>query len=64
WGLYQDGEDPRRFVEVYLVPSWREHRQQHTDRLTGADQELEERAVALADGPPEVAHLFRAHRAH
>ena len=64
WGLYQDGEDPRRFVEVYLVPSWREHLQQHTDRLTGADQELEERAVALADGPPEVAHLFRAHRAH
>jgi MFS family permease/quinol monooxygenase YgiN len=62
WGLYQDGEDPRRFVEVYLVPSWQEHLRQHSDRLTGADQELEERAVALADGRPEVSHLFRAHR--
>jgi MFS family permease len=63
WGLYQGGEDPRRFVEVYLVPSWQEHLRQHTDRLTGADQELEEEAVAFADGPPDVAHLFRAHRA-
>ena len=63
WGLYQDGEDPRRFVEVYLVPSWQEHLRQHSDRLTGADQEIEAAAVALADGPPEVAHLFRAHRA-
>jgi MFS family permease len=62
WGLYQDGEDPRRFVEAYLVPSWQEHVRQHTDRLTGADQELEQEAVALADGPPEVAHLFRAPR--
>jgi MFS family permease/quinol monooxygenase YgiN len=63
WGLYQDGEDPRRFVEVYLVPSWQEHLRQHTDRQTGADQELVEQAVGLTDGPPEVAHLFRAHRA-
>jgi MFS family permease len=63
WGLYQDGEDPRRFVEVYLVPSWKEHLRQHSDRLTGADQEIEAAAVALADGPPEVAHLFRANRA-
>jgi MFS family permease/quinol monooxygenase YgiN len=63
WGLYQDGEDPRRFVEVFLVPSWQEHLRQHTGRLTGADQELERDALELADGPPEVAHLFRAHRA-
>jgi MFS family permease len=62
WGLYQDGEDPRRFVEVYLVPSWLEHLRQHSDRLTGADQAIEQEAVALADGMPEVAHLFRAHR--
>jgi MFS family permease len=63
WGLYQDGENPRRFLEVYLVPSWQEHLRQHTDRQTGADQELAERAIAFADGVPEVAHLFRAHRA-
>ena len=47
WGLYQDGEDPRRFVEVFLVPSWLEHIRQHTDRLTGADQELEQTAYGL-----------------
>ena len=49
WGLYQDGEDPRRFVEVYLVPSWQEHLRQHTERLTGADQEIEAQAIALAE---------------
>lgn len=47
WGLYQDGEDPRRFVEVYLLPSWQEHLRQHTERLTGADQEIEAETVAL-----------------
>jgi hypothetical protein len=62
WVLYQDGADPRRFLEAYLVPSWQEHLRQHADRLTGADQEIEAAAVALTDAPPEVAHLFPAHR--
>jgi MFS family permease len=62
WGLFQDGADPRRFMEVYLVPSWQEHLRQHTNRLTGADREYEEAAVALAEAPPEVAHMFPAHR--
>jgi MFS family permease len=63
WALYRDGEDPRRFVEAYLVPSWEEHLRQHSGRLTGADQALEEEAVALAEASPEVAHLFPASRA-
>ncbi|GIF14938.1 MFS transporter [Actinoplanes teichomyceticus] len=58
WGLFRDGEHAGRFVEVYLVPSWDEHLRQHTGRLTGADQAVEERARALADGPPEVSHLL------
>jgi hypothetical protein len=45
---------------VYLVPSWDEHPRQHAGRLTGADREVEERAQALADGPPQVSHLFSA----
>jgi hypothetical protein len=45
---------------VYLVPSWDEHLRQHAGRLTGADREVEERAQALADGPPQVSHLFSA----
>ncbi|GAB7052516.1 MFS transporter [Catenuloplanes indicus] len=60
WGLFQDGAGAGTFVEVYLVPSWAEHLRQHEGRLTGADRAAEERARALADGPPEVSHLFPA----
>ena len=60
WGLFRDGEHPDRFVEAYLVPSWDEHMRQHEGRLTGADRAVEERAQALADGPPEVSHLLSA----
>lgn len=60
WGLFRDGAEPGRFVEAYLVASWDEHRRQHDGRLTGSDQEAEERARALADGPPQVTHLLSA----
>ncbi|PZG00756.1 MFS transporter [Micromonospora deserti] len=60
WGLFREGEARDRFVEVYLVPSWDEHLRQHGGRLTGADQEAEERARELADGEPEVRHLLPA----
>ncbi len=58
WDLYRDGADRRHFVETFVVPSWAEHLRQHAERLTGTDQALEERAIALADGPPEVQHLI------
>jgi len=60
WGLFKEGEAPQRFVEVYQVPSWDEHLRQHGGRLTGADQQAEERAEALAEGEPEVRHLLPA----
>ncbi|GAA1895450.1 MFS transporter [Asanoa iriomotensis] len=60
WGLFREGEHIGTFVEVYQVPSWDEHRRQHEHRLTGADQEIEAAARALAAGPPEVAHLLPA----
>jgi MFS family permease len=60
WGLFRDGEAPERFVEVYQVPTWAEHLQQHEGRLTGDDEQAEERAVALARGPAEVNHLLPA----
>ena len=60
WGLFRDGQRPDRFVEVYLVASWDEHLRQHAGRLTGHDQAVEERAIALADGSPEVTHLLPA----
>jgi hypothetical protein len=58
--LYRDGADPTRFIDVSEYPTWAEHLRQHTGRLTGTDRAIEERATALADGTPEVAHLFPA----
>jgi MFS family permease len=60
WGLFREGEALHRFVEVYQLPTWDEHLRQHGGRLTGADQEAEERANALIDGEPEVSHLLPA----
>jgi MFS family permease len=60
WGLFRDGADPERFVEVYLVPTWEEHLAQHHGRLTADDEANEQRAVALTEGPPAVTHLLPA----
>jgi hypothetical protein len=38
--------------EVYQVPTWEEHLRQHQGRLTEGDEADEERAQALAEGPP------------
>jgi hypothetical protein len=56
--LFRDGETPRQFVELFVVPSWDEHMRQHADRLTGTDQHYEEEARALSDPPEETSHLI------
>jgi predicted MFS family arabinose efflux permease len=58
WELYRDGERENRLVEAYAVLSWDEHLRQHHGRLTGADADIEHRAIALANSPPQVSHLF------
>ena len=58
WGLFRDGESPRRFVELFTVPSWEEHMRQHSDRLTGLDQQYEEEAEAVSAAPVETSHLL------
>ncbi|MEV5547226.1 MFS transporter [Streptomyces sp. NPDC052309] len=62
WGLFQDGADPGRFVETYMVASWAEHLAQHHSRLTANDRRYEEQArELLVDGTvPEVTHAFDA----
>jgi quinol monooxygenase YgiN len=62
WGLYQDGNDPGRFIENYLVGSWSEHLAQHHSRLTGTDRRYEEgaRELLVAGTTPEVTHAFDA----
>jgi MFS family permease len=59
WALYRDARDEAAFVEQYTVASWEEHRQQHEGRLTGLDQNFQERVGQLADRTDEAAHLFR-----
>ena len=58
YGLYRDGAESNRFVEVSQYPSWAEHLRQHGGRLTGSDRELEAKAQAFATDPPQVQHLL------
>jgi predicted MFS family arabinose efflux permease len=62
WGLYQDGNDPARFIENYLVASWSEHLAQHHSRLTATDRRYEEQArrLLVPGTAPEVTHAFDA----
>lgn len=59
WRLYQDAQDPERFVELFRVDSWGEHLRQH-ERATIADREVEIRVLAFHKGPgkPKVNHYF------
>jgi quinol monooxygenase YgiN len=62
WGLYQDGNEPGRFIENYLVGSWAEHLAQHHHRLTTTDRGFEDkaRALLLPGTSAEVTHAFDA----
>jgi MFS family permease len=58
WELYRDADRPDRFIELFRVGSWEEHERQHAGRLTAADQEVEEAALAFSDPPPYADHLL------
>lgn len=60
WNLYRDASDPDRFVEQYTVGSWDEHLLQHSGRLTGFDQAVDEHARQLSVEPVIVEHLLNA----
>lgn len=60
WGLYQDGQNPRSFIELFSVPSWDEHLRQHQERQTGTDLEYHDAAAALSDPPPQTGHYLAA----
>src|SRR5438309_2346041 len=59
WGLFEDPTDPGRYLETFIIHSLGEHLRQH-ERGTMSDKAIEERALRLADGPPEVRHLIAA----
>jgi MFS family permease len=61
WGLFNDPENPKRFVETFVVETWAEHMRQH-ERVTIADREIEDaaRAFHIGKSPPVVSHLVYA----
>jgi MFS family permease len=61
WDLYEDLEDPGRFLETFTVGSWQEHLRQH-ERGTVADLDVERRVKEMHEGPdpPVARHLLSA----
>lgn len=64
WGLFQDGAEPTRFLEAYVVPTWEEHLRQVEERSTVRDAELEAaaRTLLLPGTEPEISRLVSAAR--
>jgi MFS family permease len=62
WGLFQDVDDPIRFLETFTVATWHEHLRQHLERGTAWERDLEAEARGfLIDGhEPRVRHLIWA----
>jgi MFS family permease len=60
WRLYRDAGSPQSFVELFVVPSWEEHLRQHSERLTGTDQQFEDEAKSLSNPPPVATHFVPA----
>jgi MFS family permease len=56
WGVFRDIERPDVYLETFQVSSWAEHLRQH-DRVTRADQELEDRLRRAITAEPAVRHL-------
>jgi MFS family permease len=46
WRLYQDAQQPDRYLELFRLDSWGEHLRQH-ERTTMADKEIEAIALGL-----------------
>jgi hypothetical protein len=57
-------EDPRRWVETFVVESWLEHLRQH-ERVTGVDRIALDavRRFHATDGGPRVRHYIAEWRA-
>jgi MFS family permease len=61
WELFEDVEQPGRYVESFLVSSWNDHLRQH-DRVLASDRPYEQAVLAFHIGPerPKVTHLIAA----
>lgn len=63
WNVYQDTEDPKRWVETFVVESWLEHLRQH-ERVTAGDRVALDAAARFhrGDGGPRVRHHIAGRR--
>jgi MFS family permease len=66
WALFQSGEDPTHFFELFRVPTWEEHLRQTGERVTVHDRELVGAVdELLAEGTePRVSHALAESHAH
>jgi MFS family permease len=59
WGIFHDTADAEKFVEAFFLVSWIEHLRQH-QRVTKADEIVQERVHKLISGQPVTTHLVMA----
>jgi MFS family permease len=62
WGIYYDTEDPKVYLESFIVDSWAEHERQH-DRFTVSDRDIEDRVFRYSSKSPQVKHYIYAKKA-
>jgi quinol monooxygenase YgiN len=58
WGVFEDMEQPGRFIEQFLSETWTDHLRQH-ERTTESDRLTQEAVNRFhrGDGPPRATHF-------
>jgi MFS family permease len=59
WAIFEEAARPEIFLETFLVQSWLEHMRQH-QRVTVADQAIQDRVRQLTNAEPRIRHLVAA----
>jgi MFS family permease len=59
WGLFEDVEQPGRYLEYFTEDSWIAHLRHH-ERVAKSDRDIQERVLALhvGDSAPVVTHFL------
>ncbi|MBV8073143.1 MAG: MFS transporter [Acidobacteriaceae bacterium] len=61
WGVYQDGSNPERFVETFVVDSWLEFLRSR-ERMTANDRAIRDGVLLYYEGdaPPPISYMLYA----
>lgn len=59
WGLFEDVEQPGRYLEYFIEASWLAHLRHH-ERVSEADRDIQEKILAMqfGDSTPVVTHFL------